>query len=160
MCKWKIKLNIAKTQAIFFTPKRNICNLPNSCLHLSGHTVSWLTNAKYLGVILDTKIIFRDHINPVKNKFSIAIKLLYPPINRNSDLSTDNKIQLCKHIFQSIILYASPVWGACAKFYIKTLQICQNKLLRMMLKLPWDYSTNILHKLSNVKLISEKFLIQ
>lgn len=156
MCRWKFKLNANKTQAIFFTRKRSTCNLPRSFLELSGHSIPWSDNVKYLGVLLDKKLTFRDHILFVKNKFNIAIKLLYPLINRNSNLSFANKILLYKTIFQAILLYACPVWGHCAKSHIKTLQICQNKLLRLMLKLPWYFSTERLHLLSDVQYISQK----
>ena len=82
--------------------------------------------------------------------------MLYPLIGRKSFLSHDNKIILAKVIFQSIILYACPVWGVCAKFHIKKLQICQNKLLKMMLNLPWHFSTKDLHNQTNIKLINDK----
>lgn len=156
MFKWKIKINANKTQAIFFTKKRSVCNLPTSPIRLAGHQIDWCENVKYLGVVLDKKLIFRDHIIFIKNKFNIAIKLLYPLINRNSKLSIANKILLYKAVFQSILLYACPVWGQCANTHIKSLQICQNKVLKMMLKLPWDYSTSRLHKLADIKIISDK----
>ena len=82
--------------------------------------------------------------------------MLYPLIGRSSFLSHDNKIILAEVIFQSITLYACPVWGACAKSHIKKIQICQNKLLKMMLNLPGHFSTTDLHKENNIKLIIEK----
>ena len=61
-----------------------------------------------------------------------------------------------KVIFQSILLYGSPVWGGAALCHIKKLQVSQNKLLKMMLNLPFRYSTCDLHQETNVELISER----
>lgn len=111
---------------------------------------------KYLGVIFDTKLTYGDHVKSITEKVSKAIKMLYPLINRNSNLSKENKLIIYDHIFLSIILYACPAWGITAKSHIKKLQICQNKVLKMMLGLPWDFSTRRLHSESNIKMINEQ----
>ena len=154
--KWKIKINSTKTQSIFFTRKRSPVFLPSTKLKVNGHEVSWSDNVKYLGIYLDKKLTFKHHTDQIKSKFNLAIKLMYPLINRKSDLSLENKIIIVKTIFQAIILYACPVWEDCANVHIKKLQICQNKLLKMCLKLPWHYSTNKLHDEAKVKLIKEQ----
>lgn len=154
--KWKIKLNDEKFQAIFFTRKRKSCYLPSSQLKINGKDIAWERSVKYLGIHLDTKLTFSDHINSTLKKIGIAIKLLYPFINRNSTLTNDNKIIIFKVIFQAILLYGSPVWGKAASCHIKKLQVSQNKLLKMMLNLPWRHSTIDLHQRANVEWISER----
>lgn len=154
--KWKIKVNAGKSQAIFFTRKRSPCKLPDRCLSMNFNDIPWSNNVKYLGVILDKRLIFSDHVKHVITKFNIAIKIVYPLINRKSKLCTSNKIILVKSIFQSILLYACPTWGICSKTHIKKLQICQNKLLKMIMNLPWHYSTSRLHSLCNVDFINDR----
>lgn len=154
--KWKIKVNASKTQAIFFTRRRSSCYLPSSKLSMDGHEISWANQVKYLGVFLDPKLNFQCHIQNIIKKCNITIKLMYPIINRKSILSIENKIIIVKVIFQAIILYACPAWESTAKTHIKKLQICQNKLLKMCLKLPWFYSTKKLHEKSHVDLIVTK----
>ena len=156
--KWKIKLNASKTQAIFFTRRRSFVYLPNSKVISDGHEIQWMSNVRYLGVHLDPKLTFQCHVSNIIKKINISIKLLYPLINRKSFLSTENKIILVKVIFQSIILYACPVWEGIAKTHIKKLQICQNKLLKLCLKLPWFYSTKKLHEISKTDYIENKIL--
>lgn len=154
--KWKIKLNVGKTQAIFFTRKRKPCFLPSNQLHVSGTTIEWEQSVKYLGVHLDSKLTFNQHIQNTLKKISIAIKMLYPFINRQSLLTNENKIIIHKVIFQAILLYGCPVWGNAAKCHLKKLQVSQNKILKMMLNLPWHYSTLDLHRKANVELISDR----
>lgn len=79
--------------------------------------------------------------------------MLYPVINRKSNLNIENKITIVKTIFQAIALYACPAWGTCAATHVKKIQICQNKL-RMVMNLPWHYSTQRLHRLCNVEYIN------
>lgn len=56
--KWKIKINASKTQAIFFTWKRNPEYLPINDLNLNGQLIPWNDAVKYLGLYLDKKTNF------------------------------------------------------------------------------------------------------
>lgn len=154
--KWKIKVNDDKTQAVFFTRKRNFRFYPSNHLTINGTSIPWSDNLKYLGVYLDKKLIYDLHIARQIQKYCIAKNMLYPLIKRSSPLSKDNKIILAKVVFQSILLYACPVWGVCANTHIKKLQVCQNKLLKMMLNLPWHFSTKYLHEYNNINLIQNR----
>lgn len=154
--KWKIVVNASKTQAIYFTRKRKDCYLPNSNIKIGGVDVPWESKVKYLGVILDRKIIFNDHISYTINKVNTTIKILYPFINRKSKLSIENKLIMLKVIFHAIIFYAAPVWHDTADCHIKRLQVCQNKILKMMYDLPYHYSTSRLHSKHNILLVKDK----
>lgn len=59
-------------------------------------------------------------------------------------------------MFQSVLLYGSPVWSSCAITHTKKLQVKQNKILQMMVDLPWFFHTSTLHELTGVKTISDK----
>jgi hypothetical protein len=56
---WKIKINHAKTEAIVFTHSHiiNRCN-DNFKINFGGVQLDWKSNVKYLGVILDSKLLF------------------------------------------------------------------------------------------------------
>lgn len=154
--KWKLKLNYDKTQYIFFTRKRKNCFLPSSNLTINGVDICWSENVKYLGIHLDRKLTFQYHITTIQNKVNLYIKILYPLINRKSSLSNFNKITILKVVFQSIILYGCPAWETCAISHVKKLQICQNKVLKMMLNLPRRYPTDLLHELSNTYKVADR----
>ncbi|GFT98656.1 RNA-directed DNA polymerase from mobile element jockey [Trichonephila clavipes] len=57
--KWKIALNVAKTEAVFFTRKIRLI-YPDIFLH--NEKIPWSQNPKYLGVTLDNKLYFKQHI--------------------------------------------------------------------------------------------------
>lgn len=154
--KWKIQINTQKTQAIYFSRRRKNCFLPQQSITFNNSVILWADKVKYLGVILDPKFKFKDHIPYIINKLNNATRLLYPLINRNSKLNIENKRLIFKSIFHAIMYYAVPVWSTAAQCHIKKLQIAQNKLLKLIYNLPWHYSTQRLHSLANVELLNNK----
>ena len=154
--KWKIVINPEKTQAIYFTRRRKTCYIPQSSLRFLNHDIPWENNVKYLGVMMDTKLNFKDHIPYIVDKINKIVRILYPLINRKSELNIDNKKLIIKSIFHPIMFYCCPVWFTSAKCHLSKLQVSQNKLLKMIFKLPWHYSTHRLHNLAGFELIHDK----
>lgn len=154
--KWKIKLNASKTQATFFTKRRSERFLPDDEVSINNSKIPWKNDLKYLGVTLDKKLTFSKHIELSAEKTLKYIGILYPLINRKSKLSRFNKLTLFKTVFQSILLYASPIWGNCAECHLKKLQIVQNKCLKIILNLPYDYPTVEVHKMSKIPFIKDQ----
>lgn len=153
--KWKISLNLEKTQAIFFT-RRRTREIPKRPLFISTNCrIPWSTEVKYLGVIFDKKITFSKHIQYVVEKTNKAIAILYPIISRNSALSLDNKLLLYKAALRPIFTYACPVYQQIAKSHLSKLQILQNKLLKMCMNLHWRTSTCEVHERANIPMVAE-----
>ena len=153
--KWKIKLNIEKTQISFFTRRRKSVYLPNRNLKIDYKSISWEDNIKYLGIILDKTLTFNKHIIHSISKVNKLIQILYPFINRKSKLSLQNKLIIFKTIFRSVLTYGAPVWETCSDTHYRKLQITQNKLLKLIYDLPRYYSTRDLHSLDNIELIKD-----
>lgn len=154
--KWKILVNPEKTKAIYFTRKRKSCYVPQNALIYNNQDIPWQETVKYLGVILDTKLNYKNHIPYIVDKINKVTHILYPLINRKSDLSIENKKIIIKTIFHPIMFYCTPVWYTSANCHIKKLQVAQNKLLKMIFKLPWHYSTQRLHTLADFDMVKVK----
>lgn len=153
--KWRIKINPAKTQTIFFTKKRAARNLPRSVVSTNEIPSAWVDDANYLGVLFDSKLTFGKHINNAISKVDRATRSLYSLINRRSKLHVRNKMLVFKCILRPIMLYGSPVWGDCAKSHRRRVQVKQNKLLKMIHNLnPW-YPTEQLHHVTKVETVEE-----
>lgn len=151
--KWKIALNADKTQAIYFTRKRKPYYIPQRNVIFLGKEIQWESKVKYLGIIIDPKMKFKNHVQHTIGKVNTATRILYPFINRNSALSLENKMLVFKLIFQAMIFYAAPMWATSASCHIKLLQVAQNKILKLVYNLPWFYSTARLHTISNTDLV-------
>lgn len=152
---WRLKLNYNKTQSAFFTKRRARRYLPDQDIVVNNININWSNSVKYLGVTLDPSLTFKTHIQNTADKINNCIRTYYPFISRSSKLSNRNKLIIYKVVFQSIILYASPVFYSCAKTHKLKLQILQNKTLKIIEKLPTHFSTSKLHSQTSVKLISE-----
>jgi hypothetical protein len=150
---WKIKINSSKTEAIYFTRRRASRFLPDTHINVNGLSVPWTTKVKYLGLILDKKLIFKNHVEHILDKSSKLIKIYYPFINRRSRLNKTVKLTLFKTVFRASMLYASPVWAGCAASHRRRLQVMQNKILKMILRKPWWHSTDDLHDEADMKTI-------
>ena len=149
---WKLKINPQKTGAIFFTRRRVSRAFPRTNLILDNQQITWLNEVKYLGVTLDSKLTFKQHIDKTITKSGKIISFL----NRQSRLNQANKIFLYKSIFQPILLYGSAIWGNCASCHLHRLQRTQNRILKICLNKNWRYSTMRLHNEAFVQTISNK----
>lgn len=152
---WKIKINEAKSQSILFRhrPSPKLLPPPDCFIRVNGYPIEWSSKARYLGVIIDDKLIFSAHTDNLKQRCIGLLKLLYPLISRRSRLSRHNKLAVFKSIIFPVISYAMPVWGTCATTHKKKLQIVQNRLLRMILDVPYYTRVSELHRTTGCKTI-------
>lgn len=144
--KWKIKINHEKTQAIIFPFNKSPKRIPNADLQMHGNIIEIKNSIKYLGVIIDSKLTFRENIDMLREKAIRCGRALYPLLNRKSKLNLKNKQLLYKTCIRPIMTYACQVWyKKTAKCHIKKLQIIQNKNLKIIHNLNWRYPTTTLH---------------
>ena len=154
--KWRIKLNVTKYEACYFTKRRKSVYKPLSdTIVIKGNHIKWQPVIKYLGVHIDNKLTFKQHIESIINKTEKIIKMLYSLINRRSRLNLRTKVLLYKTVLRPILAYAAPVWRSCAYSHRKRLQVTQNKILKMILDVPFYTSTCIVHDLTDVQLLDE-----
>ena len=109
----------------------------------------------YLGVLLNSKLSYANHITRVRRKPCAALRALYPLICGKSKMNEGNKIEPYKMIIRPIMLYGSPIWGNTCKYNINKLQIIQNKCLRMATNANLGTKTADLHKKLNIPTISQ-----
>lgn len=144
--KWKIKINEGKTQAIIFPFNKSPKRIPTINLTIQGSNVPLQNSIKYLGVILDKKLTFKEHISYISRKALRCGRALFPLLNRKSSLNVQNKILLYKMCIRPIMTYGCQVWSKlCAKTHFKKLQIIQNKNLKIIFNKNRRYSTRRLH---------------
>jgi hypothetical protein len=129
--------------------------MPNSALNVCGSDVAWSSNVKYLGVVLDKKLLFKNHIDYSIEKTQRMFRIFYSILNRRSTMNTKNKTILYKVCLRTILLYCCPVWADCACTHKKKIQVIQNKFLKTIYNLPWHFSTGELHNLAEIDLVED-----
>lgn len=128
--RWKIKLNVGKTEAIIFSKRRPL--IINS-LCLNNIKIEWSKSVVYLGLTLDKSLTFTKHIDYVCNRAIGKLVQYYPLLHRYAKLSTENKLIMYKVIARTVMVYACPVWGGIiSKTNLNRLQVVQNKFLRLV----------------------------
>jgi hypothetical protein len=124
--KWKLWVNVSKTDLILFTKRRPPDPQP---LQFQNVTIPWSNTVKYLGLLLDSKLLFTKHLQTVLHKATGTFLKIFPLLARDSPLTIHNKIPLYK-LLRSMITYAAPVWSTSLTNY-RHLQVHQSKCLRV-----------------------------
>lgn len=104
-----------KTKAIIITNKKV---LPNLNIHIRGHEIPVVKEARYLGVTFDSRLSFTSHIKNAANSTRgtiAALSRLMPNVGGPSA----NKRRLLMSIANSRLLYAAPIWAGSTREYNK-----------------------------------------
>ena len=142
--RWKIKTNADKFELVVFSHKETKTEVEP--LYMNNTGIHAKKEAKYLGVVLDSKLSFTSHIKTVRKKCANAVSLLYNLLNFKSKLSIKNKLLIYKTIIRPIMLYAAPIWGNTFISNINKLETIQNKALRMVSGEGWRVSNAQIRK--------------
>jgi ribonuclease HI len=141
--KWKFKFSAPKSSAVSFTRLYKPGNDP--LLFLRGQRIPNAAKAKFLGIIFDAKLLWKDHIEMlvnkctrIKNAFSIIAKASYA-------LSHKNLCVLFKSLVRSRIDYGLIAYGSSRKFNIQKLEVVIRSILRIILGSRFSIPTEILY---------------
>lgn len=102
----KLELAPEKTEAVLLTTRRKIQPIKFT---VEGVTVSVSPAIKYLGVWLDTKLTFAEHVKKITEKAektTVALSSLMPNIGG----PRSSKRRMISSVIHSQILYAAPTW--------------------------------------------------
>ena len=69
----KLTLNVDKTQCMLFSNKKCSTNLN---IKIEGTTIAQVSKAKFLGIMMDDKLKWKDHILYISNKISKGIGVI------------------------------------------------------------------------------------
>lgn len=128
--KWKkLKLNVTKTKCMVVTNRRN--DNYDGTVQIDGEVVERVEAIKYLGVMLDTKLTFNEHVDytirKAARKFGVLCRV-------NRFLSCDNKVMIYKTLIAPHFDYCSSVLFLASKQQRKRMQVLQSKVMRLILR--------------------------
>ena len=140
----KLVPNLKKSKLMYFTSRP----VPDTLEDISFGTerIEWVSEMKYLGVVLSGKMTFQSHIEKVTGQLSRYIGVF-------SQLSKSIPIDILKLLYFSFIVphlcLHIVVWGASPDFHMNKLKTKQNTLLRIILKVPYENGRPLM---SNIEL--------
>ena len=128
MNKNQLTLNPLKSHALAIPP---LVNEEHTTINISLNacTIKNSECVKYLGILVDSKLNFRDHINVLQNKLLRAVGIMSKL--RYSMVSNILK-RLYFVFFHSHLLYRLIIWSATFKSYLDSLKKLQNRAIRII----------------------------
>ena len=134
---WKLVLSKVKTEYSVVTRKRkHVKPIDDLDLVIQGEKIKYNRTRKSLGLILDPKLTWKNHIDALVDQ-CIRILNLMKVISSKSwgaDLSTLRTFYMFYLAFiRSKIVYAAEIWSSCCKSQLERLTRIQNTALRLML---------------------------
>ena len=157
----KLTLNFDKTLYSVFSPNK-AADTSSFKLHLNNLEIQRVDCCKYLGVMLDDRLTWQNHINYIENKL-IKFTSFFYKIRQN--LTAECRKALYFALIHPHLTYAVELFGNATASSIYRLQILQNKFLRILQlqgprfptsKLYVNYNTHKicdLHEISLLQLI-------
>ena len=142
----KLSLNISKTNFMVFNNSRHhVFNIS-----INGQKLDPSKSVKFLGVIIDNKLTWQEHINNISSKIARGIGV----IGRLRHL-------LPKRILRTIyltlvyphLMYCSTVWSCTKTSYLHNLVLLQKRVVRYIsLSGPRDHTSELYKSLNLLKL--------
>ena len=129
---WKLSLNPTKCKSFRITLKKS----PIETTYFIGNTaLEHVDTIRDLGVILDTKLTFRPHIESTIKKANRALGLLIrsfqtPKLRGYLNLASV-RVSYYAHV-RSVLEYCSVVWAGAAKTHLDRIERVQFRFLRWL----------------------------
>ena len=160
MTKWlqanKLILNPQKTEVMLLGTAQKLKKSNPLKILISGQTIQQVHSHKHLGVVIDSKLNFSEHVTKVCNKINSSISVLTRTrkfVNQSTAFLLYNALVL-PHID-----YCCMVWGAKPTLVTK-IQKLQNRALRVVLKLSPLSPTNQIFGTLNTMTVSQRIRFQ
>jgi len=108
---------------------------PCNALTLGQYTIKWVSHSRLLGITIDDRLTWSNHINEVKKSFANKLNLL----KRSRFLPTSMSLDLYHKVILPAVTYAMPVWGSFTnKNGFDALESMHCRAARVIFNLPWD----------------------
>ena len=137
----KLSLNIKKTHYMIFTTKRK--RLVDVSLQIDGHIINKTDSTKFLGVIIDNKLSWKNHIKHVVGKVSRGIGMI---LKARKWLNQDALVTLYYSFIFPYFVYCNHVWGSAYESSLEKLHRLQKKIVRIICRKGPRYHTDPLFK--------------
>ena len=98
-------------------------------VYINDEPLEFNSKAKYLGVTIDNKLTWHQHIENIKNKINKGIGILKKMCQF---LQEDTRVSLFNAFVKPYVDYGSLTWGGNANTHLLNLKQTLNKAVRIM----------------------------
>ena len=122
-----LKLNISKTKFMLFSPKCKIFETLKINLKIGEEQIEQVRKTKYLGLILDDKLNWKDHLSHLANKLSRSLGIMF---KLRHFVKKETLILTLHSIFITHARYGILCWGRADKSIIKPIETLFDRAIR------------------------------
>ena len=138
----RLSLNYDKTYPMLFSNR-----IPNNYkvpkIMLNRKHLKLVDTVKYLGVVFDNKLSFKDHITHITNKISKTIGIFY---KLRHYLPMGALTRLYNSLIYPYLIYCISIWGATSRAHTDRLLLLQKKIVRIITHSNYlDHSNPLFH---------------
>ena len=128
--RWGMLFSGQKSSAVIFSRYRTRPP-PDRTLNIQGTDIPYVDHARFLGIVFDSRLNMRQHIDHVKTKVLKRHSLLQciSRISHGADRKT--MLRLYKALVRPVIDYGSQVYDGGAAGVLKELEPLQNRFIRL-----------------------------
>ena len=148
----KLKVNTSKTDYSVFSPPKLKIPPELKSITFKDTEIEGSTSCKFLGLILDNKLNFIEHIENLTKqlvKIGTAFKLI------RNHLTTNDKMKIYNAYFSSKIRYGIETYGITSERNLRRIQIQQNRALKILFNKDIRTNTKALHYKLNTLLVKD-----
>ena len=113
--KWRAKFNLSKCSAIALSKKRPVpkpkVRFEGTVLQVPEKDEELIEKAKYLGVVLDSRMNWRVHLNMIRSKALKRLEMLLRITNNRYGARHSRVILLYRVCVRPLLEYAAPIWN-------------------------------------------------
>ena len=130
---WRVTINVSKSNAMLFAKAWWRIPKPRP-VQLLGEPIEWVDTARYLRVILDTRMTWSPRIVQIRKKATQILGLLICP--------SGTEFCCISSSYGPTLRYACPIWKSASCSHARKLQVLQSKGLHIATVAHW-YISNV-----------------
>ena len=138
ICNWlnanKLSLNLNKCNYMLFCGRRK--NNSDCTIRMMNVSISRVNCTLYLGILIDDKLRWSNHIDNIISKISRSIGVVS---KINNLLNNNGKILIYYSLIYPYLQYCNLIWGMAGSVLTNKLQVTQNRAIRLLFE--YDYRT-------------------
>lgn len=151
-----LQINTGKTQYMVFSHnERKLLN--NHNISIFNKSINRVSYFNFLGVTLDSKLLWKEHLNKINVKVGQGVYAL----NRLKNYTSPQILKNAYHaLVHSHINYGCILWGNTFNKYIKSITVLQKKAIRIINKKSYNAHTEPLFVKNSILTVKQTFQFQ
>jgi len=125
----RLSLNVVKTNYMIMSSRAKQYDCNDCVISIDDVILERVYETKFLGVMLDDKLLWKSHIEYICNKISKCMGIL---IKARKILGICSLVTLYNALIKPYLIYCNIIWGNTYTKYLNKVNILQKKIIRII----------------------------